>query len=128
MTDWDPWRTPAADSTVTAPAPAPDPSAKHARVTAAQRLRQWLAPLALVIAALGATASVSVYLVPLPIIATVIAWVAVVFSALAALVGMVAAVLGPHRVVAGLAVVIGLLSNPFVLWALVVAAKGFSPY
>lgn len=128
VTDWDPWRTPAADTVVTAPTPAAAPSAKHAGVTVGQRLRQWLAPLALVIAALGATASVSVYLVPLPLAATVIAWAAVMFSAVAALVGMVAAVIGPHRVVAGLAVVIGLLSNPFVLWGLVTAAQGFSPY
>lgn len=124
MTDWDPWRAPAADTAVMAPAPA----AKHAGVSAGQRLRQRLAPLALVIAALGATASVSVYLVPMPTVATVIAWAAVLFSAVAALVGMLAIVLGPHRVVAALAVAIGLLSNPFVLWGLVTAAQGFSPY
>lgn len=105
-----------------------DPEHPHGVHARARDIRRTMIVTALGLAALAVVATVSVYLVPQAWIATVLAWVAVALSSAAAVLGMVMAVIGPRRVLAVVAIVIGLLANPLVLWSLVSAAGDLSPY
>lgn len=90
-------------------------------------IRPWLGPIALLVAVLSIGASAGVYATAgLP--QTLLAWFAFAASTVAAVLGAVAAVLGPRRAVAVVAVIAGVLSHPWVLWALISAASTLSPY